>query len=151
MEIRIDTELGEEVEKLLQEHIDDMQSVSPPESKHALDIDGLRHPDVTLWCIWDGDQLAGFGAIKELNKTQAELKSMRTSSMYPRRGIASMLLDHIIDVSRRRGYQGLSLETGSMAFFDPEKHLYEKYNFEYCLPFADYKEDSHSVFMTKKL
>jgi putative acetyltransferase len=151
MEIKIDDLSGEAVANLLQEHIEDMQSISPPESKHALDLEGLRDPSITFWSVWDGELLAGCGAIKELDATHAELKSMRTASSCKGRGIASMLLQYIIEESQSRGYRSLSLETGSMSYFDAAISLYQKHGFEYCAPFADYKEDPHSVFMTKRL
>jgi putative acetyltransferase len=111
----------------------------------------LRQPDITFWSIWDEGSLAGFGAIKELCSTHAEIKSMKTSTLYARRGVASRLLKHIIEVSQGRGYNRLSLETGSMSFFDPARSLYLKYGFEYCEPFSEYKADPNSVFMTKAL
>jgi putative acetyltransferase len=151
MEIKIDDLSGQEVANLLQEHIEDMQSISPPESKHALDLEGLRHPSITFWSVWDSDQLAGCGAIKELDATHAELKSMRTAASCKGRGIASMLLGFIIKESRSRGYRRLSLETGSVSYFDAAISLYQKHGFEYCAPFSSYKEDPHSVFMTKWL
>jgi putative acetyltransferase len=147
----IDDLQGQEVANLIQEHLDDMQSVSPPESKHALDLESLRQPDITFWSVWDQGKLAGFGAIKELCPTHAEIKSMKTSSRYARRGVASRLLQHIIEASQERGYSRLSLETGSMAFFEPARSLYKKYGFEYCPPFSEYKADPNSVFMTKTL
>ena len=151
MKIIVDDLLGPEVANLLQEHIDDMQEISPPESKHALDLEGLRQPEITFWSVWDGKQLAGFGAIKELDKTHAELKSMRTASTHTRRGIASRLLQFILDECRKRGYLQISLETGSMAYFEPARKLYLQYGFEYCAPFSSYKEDPNSVFMTIRL
>jgi putative acetyltransferase len=151
VEIKIDDLCGDDIALFLQEHIEDMKSVSPPESKHALDLDTLRQPDITFWSVWAQGDLAGCGAIKELNNEHAEIKSMRTSSAYKQRGIASTLLQYIIEESKRRGYQRLSLETGSMSFFTPARSLYEKYGFIYCKPFFNYKEDQNSVFMTKKL
>lgn len=151
MKITIDDLLGDEVANLLQEHINDMKSVSPPESKHALDLNGLRQPDVTFWSVWDNDILAGCGALKELSTQHAEVKSMRTSSKYMKNGIASKLLQHMIGQAGLRGYKRLSLETGSMAFFDPARKLYAKFGFEVCGPFSSYKEDPNSVFMTLKL
>jgi putative acetyltransferase len=151
MKIRIDDLRGPEIAALLEEHINDMRSVSPPESKHALDLNGLRKPEITFWTIWEGDKLAGCGALKELDKTHGEIKSMRTARTFMRRGVASKVLHHIISEATQRGYQRLSLETGSMDFFKPAHKLYESFGFEYCGPFGDYKLDPNSLFLTKEL
>lgn len=141
--------MGSEIAALLEEHIRDMKSVSPPESKHALDLDGLRNPEITFWTIWDGDQLVGCGALKELNSRHGEIKSMRTASLYQRSGVGSKMLSHIVNEAKTRNYERLSLETGSMAYFEPARKLYDKFGFIRCAPFADYVEDPNSVFLTK--
>lgn len=128
-----------------------MRTVSPPASTHALDLNGLRSPGVTFWTVWDGDAIVGCAAIKRLGADHAELKSMRTASNRKRSGIASMLLEHIISEARQLGFTRLSLETGSFKFFRPARMLYEKFGFGYCGPFADYRPDPNSVFMTRKL
>ena len=151
MEIKIEDLSGAEIADFLEEHIAEMKAVSPPESKHALDLDRLRTPEITFWTIWDGANLIGCGAIKELSAEHAEIKSMRTKASYRGRGIASMLLQHILHEAKRRGYRRISLETGSMSFFKPARNLYVKYGFKYCKPFSVYKEDPNSVFMTKDL
>lgn len=151
MEIKIDDLSGPGVEKFLYEHIEDMKSVSPPESKHALDIEGLRKPEVTFWTIWDRGNIIGCGALKRLDDSHAELKSMRVSSALRGNGIASRLLSHIIGSATTKGYSTLSLETGSTSFFEPAHKLYEKYGFKVCTPFSDYKEDVNSVFMSLNL
>jgi putative acetyltransferase len=151
MEIKIDNLSGSEIAEFLEEHISEMKSVSPPESKHALDLAGLRKPEITFWTVWDNDRLIGCGAIKELDAERAEIKSMRTTASYRGQGIASMLLQHILNEAKLQGYQQISLETGSMPFFEPARNLYEKYGFEYCAPFSTYWEDPNSIFMTKKL
>lgn len=151
MKIIVDNLYGPEIAKLLEEHIRDMRSVSPPESKHALDLDGLRKPEVTFWTIWDGKELAGCGALKELDVHHGEIKSMRTDSSYQRRGIGSIMLLHIVNEAKRRNYQRVSLETGSMEYFAPARKMYEKFGFVECTPFADYVKDPNSVFLTKVL
>ncbi len=150
-EIRLDDLTGQQLVALLNEHIADMQSISPPESKHALDLSGLQHPSVKFWSVWLGDRLAGCGAYKKLSNTQAEIKSMRTASDFRGQGVASILLKHLIEDAKINGYQELSLETGSMVYFKPAHKLYQKYGFNFCGPFADYSEDPNSVFMTLKL
>jgi putative acetyltransferase len=151
VKIMVDDLAGPEIAAFLQEHVDQMLSITPPESKHALDLDGLRKPEITFWTVWDGDTLVGCGAIKDLDGRHAELKSMRTATDRKRSGIASLLLDHIIAEATSRGFTRLSLETGSADFFRPARSLYEKFGFEYCEPFADYRLDPHSAYMTRTL
>lgn len=151
MDIKIDDLVGSEIVNLLQEHLDDMYAVSPPESVHALDLDELRKPEITFWTIWDAGKLAGCGALKELSADHAEIKSMRTAAEFRRKGVAVKLMQHIIAEAQTRKYKRLSLETGSMAYFEPAIKLYESFGFTVCEPFSDYKEDPYSVFMTKDL
>ncbi len=149
--IREDDLRGPEIATLLGAHLDQMADQSPPESRHALDLDGLRVPDVTFWCAWEGPDLLGCGALKELDPQHGEIKSMHTSQAHRGRGVAAQILTHIIDTARGRGYRRLSLETGSMAAFAPARALYERFGFTYCPPFAGYREDPHSVFMMLEL
>ena len=149
--IRPDDLSGPEIAELLADHLRDMHVHSPPESVHALDLENLRKPDITFWSIWDGDILVGCGALKELNKDHGEIKSMRTALVYRGRGGGKQILRHILDEARRRRYKRLSLETGSMAAFEPARRLYESHGFQYCGPFADYVLDPNSVFMTTEL
>nr|WP_231489600.1 GNAT family N-acetyltransferase [Halomonas saliphila] len=128
-----------------------MAPTAPPESRHALDLDGLRNPDITLWAVWDGSQLAGIGALKRLSEAHAEIKSMRTAKRYLRKGIASKLLSHIVLEAQKYGYKQLSLETGSMEYFKPARELYASFGFTPCSPFGDYVEDPNSAFMTKSI
>jgi putative acetyltransferase len=136
---------------LLVEHLDDAARNSPPGSVHALDLDGLRAPDVTFWTAWSASDLLGFGALLELDRTHGEIKSMRTATGHLKQGVASALLARIIAESRTRSYSRLSLETGSGAAFEPAHHLYEKFGFRFCGPFADYTVDAFSRFMTLEL
>jgi putative acetyltransferase len=147
--IRLDDLRGPEVAAFLEEHLEDMRAVSPPESKHALDLDALRKPEITFWTVWDGDLLVGCGALKELDPTHAEIKSMRTAAACRGRGVASAMLRHILHEAGSRGYLRLSLETGSGEFFAAARALYEKFGFVVCQPFADYKPDPNSYFMTR--
>jgi putative acetyltransferase len=151
MQIQVDDLTGPEIISLLEEHLRCMSEVSPPESCHALDLEGLRKPGITFWSLWDGSDLAGCGALKELDSAHAEVKSMRTASAYQRKGVASQILRHIIEQAKRRGYRRLSLETGSMDYFIPARSLYASFGFSYCAPFGDYIEDPNSVFMTKEI
>ena len=140
-----------EVVALLREHLQGMALHSPPESIHALDLDTLRKPDITFWSAWHGSELMGCGAIKELDPRHGEIKSMRTVAAHLRKGVAARLLLHIIAEAKRRSYERLSLETGSMEAFAPAHRLYACFGFETCGPFADYVEDPYSVFMTRNV
>ncbi|PGS56383.1 GNAT family N-acetyltransferase [Bacillus sp. AFS041924] len=151
MEIKVDDLTGTEVAKLISEHLQGMTQHSPAESIHALNLEGLNKPEITFWSVWDNGELAGCGALKELDHLHGEVKSMRTSSAHLRRGVARRMLQHIIEEAKNRGYKKLSLETGSMEAFTPAKKLYEHFGFKYCQPFADYKDDPNSVFMTLEL
>ena len=151
MDIKLDDLTDSKVINLVLEHLQGMGLISPPASIHALGLDALRKPDVTFWSAWDGDELVGCGALKELDNHHGEVKSMRTSSLHLRKGVAKRVLQHIIDEAKRRGYQKLSLETGSQEAFQPARNLYSTFGFQFCDPFGDYPEDSNSVFMTLEL
>ena len=150
-QIREDDLTGKEIAALLREHLENMNEISPPESVHALDLEALRSPDITFWTAWEDDELLGCGALKELDLRTGEIKSMRTVTIYRRRGVASKILEHIIQEAKRRAYDCLNLETGSFPEFAPAQALYQRYGFEYRSPFAGYIEDPNSVFMMKKL
>ena len=149
--IKRDDLTGTKIAALLAEHLRDMHVHSPPESVHALDLDELRKPEITFWSVWWDDELVGCGALKELGPGHGEIKSMRTSAHFRGKGAGKLMLRHIVDEARQRGYERLSLETGSMAAFDPARRLYESHGFVYCEPFADYVLDPNSVFMTMEL
>lgn len=151
MEIKIDDLNGPEIATLLAEHLQSMTLHSPPESIHALNLDELKKPEITFWSAWERDELLGCGALKELDGQHAEIKSMKTATLHVRKGVAKLLLEHMIEEAKRRGYHRLSLETGSMEAFEPAKRLYVSVGFQYCEPFANYVEDPYSVFMTKEL
>ena len=151
MNIKIDDLKGSEIYELLQEHLQSMRLHSPPESVHALDIEALRRPEITFWTVWENGELLGCGALKELDSQHGEIKSMRTSSLHLRKGVAKYILNHILEEAVRRGYSRVSLETGSMEAFEPARRLYANSGFTYCEPFGDYVEDPYSVFMTREL
>lgn len=149
--IKIDDLSDSRIAQFLEEHLKDMRAVSPPESKHALDLEGLKKPEITFWSVWNDDELVGCGAIKLLDDIHAELKSMRTSPKHRGAGVGRMLLRHIISQARERGIKRISLETGAMSFFDAARALYKKNGFESCAPFNGYIDDSNSVFMTREI
>lgn len=148
MRIVEDDLTGPEIRVLLETHFAGMLANSPEGSCHFLDFDGLNSPDVTFWSIWDGQSLAGCGALKELDAEHGEIKSMRTHADHLRKGVGAMMLTHILSEARERGYRRLSLETGSTEAFIPALALYEANGFQYCPPFGDYVEDPFSRFMT---
>lgn len=151
MHIREDDLTGQKIADFLREHLEEMHEITPPESVHALDLDALRSPAITFWTIWEGEELRGCGALKELDARSGEIKSMRTARAHRGRGIASKMLEHIIQEARGRAYECLHLETGAMLEFAPARALYMRYGFEYRGPFGDYSDDPNSVFMTKQL
>jgi putative acetyltransferase len=151
MDIRVDDLTNPEVCALVREHLGAMALHSPPESVHALDLEALRRPEITFWSVWRDADLMGCGALKELNASHGEVKSMRTASRHLRKGVAATLLRHILEEARRRSYRQLSLETGAMEAFAPARQLYASFGFRPCGPFSGYVEDRHSVFMTIEL
>jgi putative acetyltransferase len=149
MDIRVDDLSSPEIIRLLHQHLHTMALHSPPESVHALDLEALRSPDITFWSVWQHSELMGCGAIKELDARHGEIKSMRTVSLHLRKGVAARLMHHILEEAKRRSYERLSLETGSMDAFAPARSLYARFGFRPCGPFANYVEDPYSVFMTR--
>lgn len=151
MIIRRDDLTGPEIRALLEEHVRDMHEITPRESVHALDMAALRVPEITVWTAWTGDELLGCGALREHDPEHGEVKSMRTARAHRGKGVARGLLAHILAEARARGYRRVSLETGALAAFQPARRLYESCGFEYCGPFAHYRTDPNSVFMTLSL
>ena len=152
MLIRLDDLTGAEIRGLLEEHLRHMHELSPAESVHALDLEGLRKPEISFWTVWSGDALLGCGALKELDAAHGEIKSMRTATAHRRKGVGRAILQHILTVARQRRYARVSLETGAAAAFTPARRLYESFGFAYCGPFADYPvDDPNSAFMTLAL
>jgi putative acetyltransferase len=149
--IGVDDPLRADVCALLDEHLTDMRATSPPESVHALDPAALAAPGITFWTLRDDGAVLGCAAVKQLGPEHGEIKSMRTSLAARRRGVAALLLDHVVGEARTRGYRRLSLETGSQDFFSPAHALYASRGFTVCGPFEGYVEDPHSIFMTLEL
>ncbi len=151
MEIREDDLSGPEIRALLAVHLAGMQENSPPESVYALDLSGLQTPDITVWSVWDGAELMGCGALKEVDSDVGEIKSMRTATAHLRKGVAAALLTRIISEARERGYQTLSLETGSGPAFEPALTLYRKHGFENGGAFGGYEASDFNQFLHLKL
>ena len=151
MQIRIDDLLGPEIARLLAAHVAFCRAESPPQSAHVLDLESLRAPDITFWSAWDGPELLGCAALKELDPSHGEVKSMHTAARQRGGGVGLALLRHLAGEARRRGYRRLCLETGSMAAFAPARALYIRFGFVACPPYNGYRHDPHSVFMTIEL
>jgi putative acetyltransferase len=151
LEIREDDLTGKKIVDLLQEHLENMYEITPPGSVHALDLAALQSPEITFWTAWNGDELLGCGALKQLDPRTGEIKSMRTATPHRRKGYAANILQHIIREAERRAYNRLNLETGVFPEFAPARNLYIRHGFEYCSPFGEYIDDPNSVFMTKKI
>ncbi len=137
--------------EFLQAHLDDMEPTAPPESRHGLDMTQLRAPHVRLWVATDDEGIAGTAALAALTDIHAELKSMRTDPRRRGQGIARAMLDHVLADARARGVERVSLETGSMEFFEPARRFYARAGFEPCPPFGTYRDDPLSTFMTLEL
>jgi putative acetyltransferase len=151
MEITLGDLADPRVVDLLRFHLQHSRANTAPGSAHALDIRGLQAPDMTFWTAWNGETLVAMGALKQLSEDHGEVKSMRTVQAAQRKGAGSTMLRHIIAFARSRGISRLSLETGSWDYFRPAVALYRKHGFVDCQPFADYRQDPNSIFMTLDL
>ncbi|MFK4835670.1 GNAT family N-acetyltransferase [Microbacterium sp. ZW T2_14] len=151
IEIRTDDLTGEATRRLVAFHLAGMHETSPAESVHALDIDALRHPSLSVWSAWVDGELAGVGALKAIDADRGEIKSMRVDDRFRGSGVGRAMLRHIMDEARRRGMASLWLETGATADFAPAQRLYESEGFTTCGPFEGYALDPFSIFMTRAL
>jgi putative acetyltransferase len=136
---------------LLQLHVTTSAAQTEPGSAHALDVGGLRSPEIEFWAAWDGEELLGFAALKERSPDHGEIKSMHVAQSQRRRGAGRALLEHLIARAQGKGMRKLSLETGSWDYFHPAQALYRRHGFVECAPFGDYQPDRNSVFMTLEL
>jgi putative acetyltransferase len=151
VEIVVDDLSGPGIVELLEEHLSEMRTTSPPESVHALDLDGLRDPAVTVWTARESGKVVGCGALKLLEPRHGEIKSMRTAAVHQGRGVGTAVLRHLLAEARSRGLTRLSLETGSQDFFAPARGLYLRHGFVSCPPFAGYTDDPNSAYFTLRL
>lgn len=136
---------------LLAAHLEDMAATSPPESVHALDVDGLRDPAVTVWTAWEDDRLVGCCGLRDIDPGHGELKAMRTAPTARGRGVAAAMLGHLLAQARARGWSRLSLETGAEDYFAAARRLYARHGFVATTAFGSYRPDPNSVFMTRDL
>jgi putative acetyltransferase len=134
--------------ELLETHLTSARAQTAPGSAHALDLTGLKSPDISVWTMWQDATLVGVGALKRLSDHHGEVKSMHTARAMRGKGAGSAMLRHIIAAAKARGMSRVSLETGSWEYFDPARRLYRKHGFVECPPFADYVLDPNSVFMS---
>ena len=151
MRIVEDDLTGAEIQALLERHAEGMAANSPLGACHYLDLAGLQAPEVTVWTIWDEDSLAGCGALREIDPKHGEIKSMRTADDHLGKGVGRKMLNHVIAIAQERGYERLSLETGSNESFAAALYLYESSGFDRCGAFDTYEDTDFSVFMTKEL
>ena len=142
---------GIESQSIVREHMASMLENTPIDSVHALPLDKLRQAHITFWTAWVGAELCGCGALQTLDQHHGEVKSMRTREKFLRQGVGQAVLSLIVKEACSRGLKRLSLETGSAESFAAARSMYLRNGFEICTPFADYKLDPHSVFMTKLL
>jgi putative acetyltransferase len=149
--VHVDDLSSPEVQALIAEHLTGMHGNSPAGHVRALAVEGLRASNVTFWSAWIGEALCGCGALKELDPTAGEVKSMRTRTTCLRQGVAQALLDEIIRTAANRKYARLYLETGTGSAFDPAHRLYQKNGFAWCGAFGDYTATDFNVFMVKPI
>ena len=140
-----------EVNELLKKHFIELRSVSPEGSTHVLDIPGLKIPSIKFWSLWENEQIIGCGALKFLDENHGEFKSIRVIDDFRKKGYGFKIINHLIEEAKKLNVKKLSLETGSGDFFLPARKLFQKVGFEKCSPFAHYKEDTNSCYMSLDL
>jgi putative acetyltransferase len=150
-DVRKDDLSGEATLRLLALHLAGMRASSPPDNVYALDLSGLKAPSITVWSVWEGNEVIGIGALKELGNGSAEVKSMRTHPDHLRRGVAALLPDHMVAEAKARGLNCLSLETGSGPAFKPALALYRKHGFVDGEAFSDYQPSAFNQFLHLQL
>jgi putative acetyltransferase len=149
IEIRPDDLTGHSTRALITSHLEAMRADTPAESVHALGLDELALPGITVWSAWSRGELAGVAALKELEAHRGEIKSMRVRDSFRGEGVGRALLQHLLAVAKERRMTSVWLETGSTDEFSPARHLYERAGFIECGPFGDYVADPLSIFMRR--
>ena len=137
------------VHELLTKHFIELRAASPEGSAHVLDIDGLKHSSIKFWSLWNNKMLTGCGALKFLDNNHGEFKSIRVHDDFRRKGYGIKVINHLINEAKKLNVKQLSIETGAGDFFIPARKLFEICGFEPCKPFAHYKEDINSIYLTK--
>ena len=138
-----------EVNDLLTKHFVELRAASPEGSTHVLDIPGLKVPSIKFWSLWENGKLLGCGALKFLEKGHGEFKSIRIHDNFRGNGNGIKGINHLIEEAKKLDVKRLSIETGAGKFFEPARKLFKKCHFEPCKPFAHYKEDVNSIYLTK--
>ena len=138
-----------DVNDLLTKHFIELRAASPEGSTHVLDIPGLKDPSIKFWSLWENNKLVGCGALKFLEKGHGEFKSIRVHDNFRNKGNGIKVINHLIGEAKKLDIDRISIETGAGIFFEPAKRLFKKCNFELCEPFAHYKEDINSLYLTK--
>jgi putative acetyltransferase len=138
-----------EVNKLLIKHFIELRAASPEGSAHVLDIPGLKDPSIKFWSLWEDDKIFGCGALKFLDKEHGEFKSIRIHENFKNKGNGIKIIDHLIEEAKKLNIKRISLETGAGKFFDPARKLFKRCDFKPCKPFAHYKEDINSLYLSK--
>ena len=140
---------NQEVHELLVKHFIELRAASPEGSAHVLDIPGLKVSSIKFWSLWQNEMLMGCGALKFLDKEHGEFKSIRIHNDFRNQGNGINVINHLINEAKKLNINRLSIETGAGDFFIPARKLFKKCGFETCKPFAHYKEDVNSVYLTK--
>ena len=138
-----------EVNKLLTKHFIELRAASPEGSAHVLDIRGLKVPSIKFWSLWESEKIFGCGALKFIDKEHGEFKSIRIHDDFKNQGNGIKVINHLIDEAKKLNIQRISLETGAGEFFDPARKLFKRCDFKPCKPFAHYKQDVNSIYLTK--
>ena len=138
-----------EVNQLLTKHFIELRAASPEGSAHVLDIPGLKVPSIKFWSLWENEKIFGCGALKFLDKGHGEFKSIRIHDNYRNKGNGIKVIEHLINEARKLDIKRISLETGAGKFFEPARKLFKRCDFKPCKPFAHYKEDVNSLYLTK--
>ena len=138
-----------EVNKLLTKHFIELRAASPEGSTHVIDIPGLKDKSIKFWSLWENEKLLGCGALKFLEKGHGEFKSIRVHDNFKKKGNGIKIINHLIEEAKKLDIKKLSIETGAGDFFIPARKLFNKCNFEPCEPFAHYKKDINSIYLTK--
>ena len=138
-----------EVNELLKKHFIELRAASPEGSAHVLDIPGLKVSSIKFWSLWKNEKLIGCGALKFLDNDHGEFKSIRVHNDFRKKGYGIKVINHLIYEAQKLNIKKLSIETGAGDFFIPARKLFDKCGFKTCEPFAHYKKDINSIYLTK--
>ena len=138
-----------EVHELLTKHFIELRAASPEGSAHVLDINGLKIESIKFWSLWENEKLMGCGALKFLDKEHGEFKSIRVHDNFRGKGYGIKVIKYLIKEAVKLNIKRISIETGAGKFFEPARKLFKKCDFKPCKPFAHYKEDKNSLYLTK--